>query len=164
MSEQASTLPLSDATGVDNHRVGTLVKKHYLHDLSVENPIGRVSDEDLGALGYGMEGDVNEVKMDAPNHHLVSIHLQVTAKLHERVVFLLELTYRVEVELHNVEAKVAAFALAVTVPEAVFPVVQQLINTNAAYSGYPEMQVSAPNFHAIFWAKQQAPSVTASIH
>jgi preprotein translocase subunit SecB len=152
MSDIPSTQPSTPA----DDRVGTLIIRHYLHDLSVENPAGRVADADISAMLSGMDGGVTAARLDAPNQHLVSIHLLLTSKLGERVVFLMELTYRVEVEMFNLSGDVGEFALAVSVPEAIFPVIQELVKINGSYAGYPEMEVAPPNFHALFANRKAA--------
>lgn len=133
--------------------IGFFINRHYLHDLSVENPVGRVADEDLLHLRYGLDGRVDANPTGAPDTFLVGINMQFTSMLREQVVFLADVTYRVEVELRGIPELVAPFTLCVSVPEAVFPALQEILQRNGGYAGYPEMQVNAPDFRAIYAAK-----------
>ena len=51
--------------------IGFFINRHYLHDLSVENPVGRVADEDLLHLRYWLDGRVDANPMVAPDTFLV---------------------------------------------------------------------------------------------
>lgn len=135
--------------------IGFFINRHYLHDLSVENPVGRVADEDLLHLRYGLDGRVDANPMVAPDTFLVAINMQFTSMLREQVVFLADVTYRVEVELRGIPEPVAPFTLCVSVPEAVFPALQEILQRNGGYAGYPEMRVNAPDFRALYAAKYE---------
>ena len=134
--------------------IGFFIIRNYLHDLSVENPVGRVAkNEDIAQLRFGLEGRVEVKPMEAPNTSLVEINMQLTSMLREQVVFLVDVTYRVEVELRGIPELVAPFTLSVNVPEAIFPVLQEILQRNAGYAGYPEMQMRMPDFRALYVAK-----------
>jgi len=135
--------------------IGFFINRHYLHDLSVENPLGRVAIEDVAQLRYGLDGKVSARAMEAPHTSLVEINMQLTSMLREQVVFLVDVTYRVEVELRGIPEPVAPFTLCVSVPEAVFPAIQEILQRNAGYAGYPEMQISAPDFRAVYVANHE---------
>jgi preprotein translocase subunit SecB len=132
--------------------IGFFINRHYLQDLSVENPVGRVAVEDLPQLRYGLDGRVDANPTGTHDIFLVGINMQFTSMLREKVVFLVDITYRVEVELHGIPEPVAPFTLCVNVPEAVFPILQEILQRNGGYAGYPEMQVRAPDFRAMYVA------------
>lgn len=134
--------------------IGFFINRHYLHDLSVENPVGRVTDEDAAQLRYGLDGRVDARPLGALNTFLVGINMQLTSMLREQVVFLADVTYRVEVELRGISEQAVPFTLCVSVPEAVFPALQEILQRNGGYAGYPEMRVNAPDFRALYAAKQ----------
>lgn len=134
-------------------KIGFFINRHYLHDLSVENPVGRVADEDVSQLRYGLDGRVDANPTGAPDTFLVGINMQFTSMLREQVVFLVDVTYRVEVELRGIQERVAPFTLCVSVPEAIFPEIQEILQRNGGYAGYPEMRVNAPDFRALYAAK-----------
>ena len=133
-----------------DQEIGFLIKQHYLNDLSVENPVGRVAQEEAPALRLGLDGGVRVSPLAEADSHRVEISLRLTAALGERVVFLAELTYRVEVELHGIPEPVRPHLLCVEVPVAIFPVIQEILVRNGAYAGYPDMQVSPLDFREIF--------------
>jgi preprotein translocase subunit SecB len=135
--------------------IGFFIKRHYLHDLSVENPVGRVADEDLLHLRYGLDGRVDANPTGVPDTFLVGINMQFTSMLREQVAFLVDVTYRVEVELRGIPKLVEPFTLCVSVPEAIFPALQEILQRNGGYAGYPEMQVKAPDFRALYAANHE---------
>lgn len=154
MSEQQITedTEAQEKLEVKKPEIGFFINRRYLHDLSVENPVGRVADEDMLQLRYGLDGRVNINPMEAPDTFLVGINMQYTSMLREQVVFLVDVTYRVEVELRGIPEPVAPFTLCVSVPEAVFPALQEILQRNGDYAGYPEMRVNAPDFRALYTA------------
>ena len=133
--------------------IGFFINRHYLHDLSVENPVGRVADEDAADLRYGLDGRVDAKPMQALNTFMVEVNMQLTSMLREQVVFLVDATYRVEVELRGIPEPVQPFTLCVSVPEAIFPAIREILQRNGGYAGYPEMQVNAPDFRAFYVAR-----------
>ncbi|MDP2783783.1 MAG: protein-export chaperone SecB [Sulfurimicrobium sp.] len=130
--------------------IGFLIKHHYLNDLSIENPLGTVAQEEAHALRLGMDGGVKVNPLAEANSFQVAITLRLTAALGERVVFLAELTYRVDVELHGIPEPVRPHVLCVEVPTAIFPVIQEILTRNGAYAGYPDLQVAPLDFREIF--------------
>ena len=49
-------------------------------------------------LRYGLDGRVDARPMEALNTFLVEVNMQLTSVLREQVVFLVDVTYRIEVE------------------------------------------------------------------
>lgn len=130
--------------------IGFLIKQHYLNDLSIENPAGRVAQEEAPGLRLGMDGGVKVNPLAETDAFRVEITLRLTAALGERVVFLAELTYRVEVELRGIPEPVRPHVLCVEVPTAIFPVIREILVRNGGYAGYSELQVAPLDFREIF--------------
>ena len=155
---------------------GFFVHRHFLRDLSVENPAGPIGDEDVPRLRLGMEGRVTarplaagEMSAATPDaageRHEVTVGLTLTALVDERAVFLAEIAYAAEVELRHIAAERVTETLCVAVPTALFPAVREVLQRCGAFAGYPTMQVAPLDFAAIF-ARQQAaltpPAVAAA--
>lgn len=135
-------------------QIGFIVSRHYLSDLSVENPVGRVDDAQLPEIAYGLDGSVNATPLKVDGMFLVEVGLRLTAMQRDHVVFMVEITYRIEVELRGIPEPVQPFTLCVSVPEWIFPLLQEILQRNAAYAGYPGAQFNAPNYREKYVAGQ----------
>lgn len=142
--------------------VGFLIKNHYLNDLSIENPVGRIAPDEAHGLQLGMDGGVKAISLAEADSFQVAITLRLTAALRERVVFLAELTYRVEVELHGIPEPMRPQVLCVEVPTAIFSTIQEILMRNGAYAGYPELQIAPLDFLEVFNRNQSAKPVAVS--
>ena len=138
-------------------KAGFLIHRHYLNDLSVENPVGRIANEDVPKVQQGMDGRVDVFSMEEENRFRVDMQLQLTAVVESRTVFLAEITYRAEVELVGIAKGLEAEVLCVEVPSAMFPMLQEVLQRNAGYAGYPDMQLAPLDYRAMFERKQQQP-------
>lgn len=147
----------SEQSEQSNEKVGFLIHRHYLNDLSVENPVGRIADEDALKVQQGMDGRVDAFPMEGENRFRVDVRLQLTAVVESRTVFLAEITYRVEVELAGIAKELEAEVLCVEVPSAIFPMLQEVLQRNAGYAGYPDMQLAPLDYRAMFERNQQPP-------
>jgi preprotein translocase subunit SecB len=144
---------------MESAQIGFFVGRHYLCDLSVENPTGRVEDTQLQEIVYALDGSVNAKQLGEEGLFLVELGLRLTAILRDRVVFMVEITYRVEVELRGIPEPVQPFTLGVSVPEWIFPLLQEILQRNAAYAGYPEAIFNAPDYRGKYVANQESRAV-----
>jgi preprotein translocase subunit SecB len=140
---ESLTLPPTEA-------VGFFILKHFLVDLSVESPFGRVADESAIAMGFQQEIAVLAQASGEPDTHRVDLRVRLTAQAGEQAVFLLELTYRVEVRLQNVLDENRARMLEVEVPEAVSATLRAIMEQCGTFAGYPEMRVAGLGFDVAF--------------
>lgn len=136
-------------------RAGFLIHRHYLNDLSVENPVGRIADGDVPKVRQGMDGRVSAFAMKDENRFRVDVQLQLTASVESRTVFLAEITYRAEVELVGIARELQPEVLSVEVPTAIFPALQEVLQRNAGYAGYPDMQLAPVDYRSIFERDRQ---------
>lgn len=153
MSEQVSQELQPEQS---NRQAGFFIHRHYLHDLSVENPVGRIPDEDAPKVGQSMDGRVDAFPMQGENQFRVDVQLQLFAAVESRPVFLTEITYRAEVELRGIAKELEAEVLCVEVPTAIFPMLQEVLQRNAGYAGYPDMQLVPLDYRAMFERNRQA--------
>lgn len=152
MSEQGQQELQSEQS---NEQAGFFIHRHYLHDLSVENPVGRIAAEEVPRVGQSMDGRVDAFPMPGENRFRVEVQLQLFAAVESRPVFLTEITYRVEVELRAIAKELEAEVLCVEVPSAIFPMLQEVLQRNAGYAGYPEMQIAPLDYRAMFERNRQ---------
>lgn len=133
--ESASTTPSADAPGF-------FIVRHYLSDLSVECPFGRIDAEHLPALRMGHDLRMEAIPLDAvAGVYRVDIFVRLTAAVNEQVVFVAELTYRVDVQLHLIAEANLLETLVVEVPNAMQPVLRAIFEQNGEWAGYPDMRV-----------------------
>ena len=139
---------------------GAYILDQYLADFSIENPGGRVSAGQAAELVLGMDVAVAAAALtdaaDGKEKYGVQIALAMPARLGERIIFLIELRYRVNVQLQGVDAANVGALLHVQIPNAVFPALKAIVETNGAFAGYPEISLLPIDFAGLFRAQVQA--------
>jgi len=140
---------------------GAYILDHYLADFSIENPGGRVPPERAAELVLGMEAAVHAAPLPDAGDGMygVQIALALPARLGERVIFLIEMRYRVNVQVQGVAAADIPALLQVHIPSAVFPVIKEIAQKNGAFAGYPELLLLPIDFAALFQAQSQAQGI-----
>jgi preprotein translocase subunit SecB len=133
-----------------------LVLYHALVDLSLENPRGRLPESYLAEIAPEYELQVRVAPLAEAECHRVDTMVRLSARAGIQVVFVAELTYRAEVQLHLVPAEDVQRVLHVEVPEAMFPVIKEVFETNGRYAGYPGVHLDGLDFAKAF-ATGQAP-------
>jgi len=136
---------------------GAYILDQYLADFSIENPGGRVSAGQASELVLGMDVAVAAAALTdaADGKYGVQIALALPARLGERIIFLIELRYRVNVQLQGVDAANVAALLHVQIPNAVFPALKAIVEANGAFAGYPEISLLPIDFAGLFSARAQ---------
>jgi len=139
---------------------GAYILEQYLADFSIENPGGRVSPEQAAELVLGMEASVYAAELPdtTDGRYGVQIALGLPARLGERIIFLIEMRYRVNVQVQGVAAETIPALLQVQVPNAVFPAIKEIVQRNGAFAGYPELLLLPIDFAALFQARAPAPA------
>lgn len=127
-------------------KIGVDILRHYLQDISFENPHGPPLPETLANATITPETTLGHRFLGHDDLYQVVMHVTVHARSGERTLFLLEMTYAAEVRLHNLPQPVAQEMLSVQVPQAIFPVVQQLIVQVTSGGGYPNVVLQDMDF------------------
>lgn len=136
---------------------GAYILEQYLADFSIENPGGRLPVEQAAELDLGLEASVVAAALPdaAPGRYGVQITLGLPAQLGERVIFLIEMRYRVNVQVQGVSAENIPALLHVQIPNVVFPAIKEIVERNGAFAGYPELVLLPINFAALFHVQSQ---------
>ena len=136
---------------------GAFIIDQYLADFSIENPGGRVSPERAAELELGLEVAVHAEALPGapPGLYGVQIALGMPARLSEGIIFLIELRYRVNVQVQGVDVTDLAALLHVQIPNAVFPALKAIVEANGAFAGYPEISLLPIDFAELFRARTQ---------
>lgn len=146
-----STTPESNTAALPE-APGFLILYHGLVDLSLENPHGRLSETYLAEIAPEYEVAVRATPLPSANCHRVDTLVRLSARAGIQVVFVAELTYRAEVQLHRVAAEDVQRVLRVDVAQALFPLVKEVFETNGRFAGYPGVHLDGLDFAKAFAA------------
>jgi preprotein translocase subunit SecB len=137
---------------------GAYILDQYLADFSIENPGGRIPAARAVDLVLGLDVAVVAAPLiDAPEgSYAIQIALGMPARLDDQIIFLIELRYRVNVQLQGVSAEKLPNLLSVQVPHAVFPTLKAIVEQNGAFAGYPDIVLQPIDFSALVATKLQA--------
>jgi preprotein translocase subunit SecB len=140
---ETQMIPLPDAPGI-------IILHHALVDLSVENPHGYLKPEYAAEIAPEYQTEVNAVPVPGSAAHRVDVMVRLSARSGIQLVFVIEMTYRAEVQLHQISPEDAQRVLHVDVADALFPPIKEILETCGRYAGYPDMQVHGVDFAAAF--------------
>lgn len=147
-STTSDAIPLPDEPGV-------ILLHHALIDLSVENPHGYLKPELAAEIAPEYETDVRvSPAEDNPGAFRVDVMARLSARAGLRIVFVAEVTYRAEVQLHQVTPENTDYVLQVEVPSAMYPTLKDILETGGRFAGYPGMQVEGLDFEAAYAARK----------
>lgn len=129
---------------------GIIILHHALIDLSVENPHGYLKPEYAAEIASEYQTEVRVMPLPANDAHRVDVVVRLSARSGIQLVFVVEITYRAEVQLHLVSPEDAPRVLNVEVPEAMFPGIKEILETCGRFAGYPGMEVHGMDFAAAY--------------
>lgn len=130
---------------------GFVIARHYLLDLSVENPYGRLNDSlvDVVETTDAVQVDVFPPTEDSAVYR-VDMTIRLAAQIQGREFFVSELRHRAEVLLHKIMPEDARHILHVQVPEALMPACGEILSHTARFAGYPGMVVRGLDFESAY--------------
>lgn len=140
---EAQPVPIPDAPGI-------VILHHALVDLSVENPHGYLRPEYAAEVVPAYQTEVAVTPVPAIDAQRVDVMVRLSARSGLQLVFVIEMTYRADVRLHQVSPEDAPRVLHVDVPEALFPGIKEILETCGRFAGYPDMQVHGVDFAGAF--------------
>jgi preprotein translocase subunit SecB len=150
-------------TGATQENTQTLfnIDKIYVKDMSLEVPhapkifMGRDNpqvDIQLHTRAGTVEEDVFEVELNAT----------VTAKVGERVMFLIEVKQAGIFRIRNVPAGELEPILAVTCPNILFPYLREIVSDMAVRGGFSPVLLNPISFEALYQQQKQQQVQAAS--
>ncbi len=133
---------------------GFVIARHYLLDLSVESPFGRLNEALVDAVetSDAVQVDVFPPVEGSPVYR-VDVTIRLAAQIQGREFFVSELRHRAEVLLHKVAPEDAGHILNVEVPEALLPACGEILAHTARFAGYPAMVVQGLDFDSAYRAR-----------
>lgn len=137
------------------------IEKLYVKDLSVEVP-------NAPAIFMEREAPQTEVNMSTeskplgPEAYHTTITVTVTAKLGDKVMFLVECTQAGIFRIQNVPADQMPMVLGIGCPNIVFPYLRETVSDALVRAGFPPLLLNPVNFEALFVQQQQAQQPSAA--
>jgi len=129
------------------------IQRIYLKDLSLEQPNAPQILAEQGqpqveiSLGLGAEG-IGEGLYE------VTVTATVTAKLKDRVLFLVEAKQGGIFEIRNLPAEQVQAILGIACPGMIYPYLRAIVSDVCTRAGFPPVLLSEVNFQAMYEAQQ----------
>lgn len=151
------------ATAQENNQPVFTIEKIYVKDLSLEIPhapkifLERESpqiDVQLSTQTAAIEGDIFEVM----------ITNTVTAKIGEKIMFLIEAKQAGIFRLSNLPKDDIEPVLAVMCPNILFPYLRELVSNIAVRAGFSPVMLSPVNFDLIYQQHKKDQAAAATTH
>ncbi|MBY0575488.1 MAG: protein-export chaperone SecB [Gallionellaceae bacterium] len=145
----------------ENNQPSFNIEKIYVKDLSLEIPnaphifLERESpqiDVQLNSQAASIEGDVFEVAVTAT----------VTAKIGEKVMFLIESKQAGIFRLSNLPKEDVESVLAVMCPNILFPYLREVVSDMSVRGGFAPIMLSPVNFEILYQQQKQQAMAAAS--
>jgi preprotein translocase subunit SecB len=142
------------------------IEKLYVKDLSVEVP-------NAPAIFLDREAPQMDVNMTSQSHAMgedmyqSSITVTVTAKVGDKVMFLVECTQAGIFRIQNVPQDQLPMVLGIGCPNIVFPYLRETVSDVVIRAGFPPLILNPVNFESLFLQQQQAqqePAAPAQTH
>lgn len=131
-------------------QIGFFVQRHFLKDLSFENPTGPVPTDEAEALKVNVTGNVLSRPRRESDVRVVETTLTIDGRDKDRSRFICELTYVAEVQLSNIPEPVEEQTLCVDVPNYLITHINNVIDHAGRAGGLPGLRVERINFLALY--------------
>ena len=131
------------------------IEKIYVKDLSLEipNAPGIFLERENPAIDLQMHCEANPIGDDV---YQASITVTVTAKLKEKVMFLVEACQAGIFRIKNVPGDEIKAVLGIGCPNILFPYLRETVSDVVTRAGFPPVMLNPVNFEALYHQQQQA--------
>lgn len=137
------------------------IDKIYIKDLSIEVP-------NAPQIFLERETPTIEIELNTANSNIgegyydVELTVTVTAKLEDKVVFLVEAGQAGIFQIRNVPDEALHPLLYIACPTSLFPYARQAISDATTRAGFPPVVLTPVNFEAMYMARQQEAAAAAN--
>jgi preprotein translocase subunit SecB len=141
-------------------QAGFAIQKIYLKDISFETPSGL--EAFTKAWKPNVQQDLNiQVNPIEQDLHEVVLLLTITARIENKVVFLVEVKQAGLFAISGIEGIQLSHAINTLCPQILFPYARETIDSLLTRGGFPPLMLAPINFDAVFaqavmMAQQQA--------
>ena len=131
------------------------IEKLFVKDLSVEVPNApRIYlERDTPQVDIQMNTSANPID---EGYFEVVVSVTVTAKLAEKIVFLVEASQGGVFQIRNLPQEDLAPVLGITCPNILYPYAREVISDAVVRAGFAPVLLNPVNFDAIFQAQREA--------
>ena len=131
------------------------IEKLYVKDLSVEvpNAPGIYLEREAPQMDVNMSSESRALSEDMYNS---SITVTITAKVGDKVMFLVECTQGGIFRIHNVPQDQLPMVLGIGCPTIVFPYLRETVSDVVSRAGFPPLILNPVNFESLYLQQQQA--------
>jgi preprotein translocase subunit SecB len=145
------------------HTANFMIQKIYIKDLSFEAPNSPAIFTENWKPQANMEMNTNFEKIDE-RHYEVVLKLTITAKLEEKVAFIIELKQAGIFLIENIEENNLNALLHGYCPTALFPYARDAIASQVFRGSFPELNLAPINFDALYLQGQAQQVNTSAIN
>ena len=138
-----------------NHEIEIL--SQFVKDLSFEKKEDYTffTEEDFkGKTDFSLNIEVENEKRDN-NSVLVSLSINLEAKINEKTAFILEMTYCGLFKFPNVNEEVLKKQIQIECPRMLFPYIRRIISQTMIESGMPNIDIKSINFFDLYKSNNQ---------
>lgn len=130
------------------------IEKLYVHDASIEVPNAPAifTDRTTPQINVELGNNAQQIEDGIFN---VSIKVTVTAKIEDKVAFLVEVTQSGIFAIRNVPQENMEPILAVACPNILFPYAREAISDMVTRAGFMPVLLNPINFEALYLQQQQ---------
>jgi len=131
------------------------IQRMYLKDLSLEQP----NSPQILLEQAQPQVDINLAMAAAPvadGVFEVTVTATVTAKVNDKVLFLIEAKQAGIFEMRNLPQEQLEGILGIVCPQMIYPYLRAIVSDLCTRAGFPPVLLTEVNFQAMFEAQQQA--------
>ena len=137
------------------------IEKLFVKDLSIEVPNAPkiYLERDTPQIEIQMTSAANPID---EGYFEVVVSVTVTAKLAEKIVFLVEASQGGVFQIRNLPQSELEPVLGITCPNILYPYVREVISDAVVRAGFAPVVLNPVNFEAIFQAQREAKAQSAN--
>ncbi len=135
-------------------QMGFNIEKIYVKDLSVEVPNAPAAFLEREAPQMDVQLHTQGTSIGEDMYH-VAITATVTAKIQDKILFLVETTQAGVFRIQGVPQEQMPMVLGIGCPNIVFPYLRETISDVVIRAGFPPLLLNPVNFEALFMQQQQ---------
>ena len=133
---------------------GFAIEKLYVKDASLEIPNAPQIFTDRTAPQVNVELGNSAQKLDEGIYES-AIKVTVTAKIGDKVAFLVEVTQAGIFAIHNIPEENIEMIMGVTCPNILFPYAREVVSDLVTRAGFAPVLLNPINFEALFMQQKQ---------
>ncbi len=137
------------------------ITAQYTKDLSFENvnPISQVEPSNEQP-NIDVQLKVNRENGKQPDSYIVSLKIEITAKVKNTTLFILELTYVGEFIISGFAPELLEPILYVECPRLLFPFARSIVSSTVNEGGFPPLYLAPVDFAALYQQQLAAKNQT----